>query len=103
MNFASFCFVLLPAGAEWDAALGSNDLDMALLNHYSQQFSEKHGLPQDVRTFPKAVAKIRKQVRRRHCAGGAGCPFNGIHLQCGCKTRKQAPSPMCLAHTVFLC
>lgn len=47
---------------DWDASLGSNDLDMALMAHFWGQFSAKHGLAEDIGQYPKAAAKMRKQV-----------------------------------------
>ena len=44
----------------WDANLGAEKLDLILLNHFADEFQEKHGV--DIRTFPKAVAKLKKQV-----------------------------------------
>lgn len=49
--------------ADWDATLGSNDLDMLLADHFAKQFADKTGLG-DVRTVPKAMAKLKRQVRR---------------------------------------
>ena len=45
----------------WDADLGAEKLDLILLNHFADEFQEKHGI--DIRTFPKAVAKLKKQAR----------------------------------------
>ena len=44
----------------WDANLGAEKLDLILLNHFADEFQEKHGI--DIRTFPKAVAKLKRQV-----------------------------------------
>ncbi len=44
----------------WDASLGAEKLDLILLNHFADEFQEKHGI--DIRAFPKAVAKLKRQV-----------------------------------------
>ena len=44
----------------WDANLGAEKLDIILLNHFADEFQEKHGI--DIRAFPKAVAKLKRQV-----------------------------------------
>ncbi|WIA37837.1 hypothetical protein OEZ86_014693 [Tetradesmus obliquus] len=47
---------------EWDHSLGSNSLDLLLAEHFAKEFMDKGG--GDVRKSPKAMAKLRKQVRR---------------------------------------
>jgi len=47
---------------EWDTSLGSNNLDMVLAEHFAKQFEEKFKL--DIRPHPKAMAKLKRQVRR---------------------------------------
>ncbi|EFJ52505.1 heat shock protein Hsp70G [Volvox carteri f. nagariensis] len=49
---------------DWDASLGANLLDMALAKHFAAQFAEKSKLDVDVMALPKAMAKMRRQVRR---------------------------------------
>ncbi|KXZ47053.1 hypothetical protein GPECTOR_38g290 [Gonium pectorale] len=50
---------------DWDHSLGSNLLDMALARHFAAEFREKAKLPDvDVTAVPKAMAKLRRQVRR---------------------------------------
>ena len=44
----------------WDENLGAETLDLILLNHFADEFQEKHGV--DIRAFPKAVAKLKRQV-----------------------------------------
>ena len=48
----------------WDDRLGSATLDSALMEHFAKEFDAKH-LPGggSVLDHPKAVAKLRKQVR----------------------------------------
>ena len=50
----------------WDASLGAERLDLILLNHFADEFQEKHGF--DIRTSPKAVAKLKRQVPTTLCA-----------------------------------
>jgi hypoxia up-regulated 1 len=70
----------MPAGAEvfrvllysqfevkdvaWDESLGAEKLDLLLLDHFADEFKQKHGT--DIRQFPKAVAKLKRQVCRTH-------------------------------------
>eukprot|EP00198_Chlamydomonas_reinhardtii_P001208 XP_001690543.1 ER-located HSP110/SSE-like protein [Chlamydomonas reinhardtii] len=50
---------------DWDDSLGGNQLDMVLARHFAAQFSQKAKLPDvDVLQLPKAMAKLRRQVRR---------------------------------------
>ena len=50
--------------ADWEAELGSNALDMLLVDHFAVQFSEKTGL-EDVRWGRQAVGT------HTVCSGGA--------------------------------
>ena len=54
----------------WDASLGADKLDLILLNHFADEFQEKHGV--DIRAFPKAVAKLKRQVHLR-CTSQPPC------------------------------
>lgn len=51
---------------DWDHALGGNTLDMLLAKHFAAQFADnpKLGAGVDVTLHPKAMAKMRRQVRR---------------------------------------
>ncbi|GIL45761.1 hypothetical protein Vafri_2912 [Volvox africanus] len=49
---------------DWDESLGANLLDMALAKHFALQFADKTKLKVDVTALPKAMAKMRRQVRR---------------------------------------
>lgn len=44
----------------WDENLGAEKLDLLLLDHFAEEFKQKHGV--DIRLFPKAVAKLKRQV-----------------------------------------
>lgn len=41
------------------------------MEHFADEFNKQLGGGQDVRTVPRAMAKLRKQVRRRRAAGAA--------------------------------
>ena len=45
----------------WDEGLGAEKLDLLLLDHFADEFQAKHGM--DIRQFPKAVAKLKRQVQ----------------------------------------
>lgn len=45
----------------WDANAGAQYLDMLLVNHFADQFEAKHA-GSDVRSNPRAVAKLKRQV-----------------------------------------
>ncbi len=45
----------------WDEHLGAEKLDLLLLDHFADEFQAKHGT--DIRQFPKAVAKLKRQVQ----------------------------------------
>ncbi|GIL71901.1 hypothetical protein Vretimale_636 [Volvox reticuliferus] len=49
---------------DWDESLGANLLDMALAKHFALQFAEKTKMKVNVTALPKAMAKMRRQVRR---------------------------------------
>lgn len=50
----------------WDANAGAQYLDMLLVNHFADQFEAKHA-GSDVRSNPRAVAKLKRQVS--NCRG----------------------------------
>ena len=52
---------------EWNDEFGGEDLDVLLVNHFLDEFQEKHGSEtngKDVTKDKRAVAKLRKQVRK---------------------------------------
>jgi hypothetical protein len=64
---------------------------MALIRHFAKEFDEKHMAGKgSVLDHPKAVAKLRKQVRRApapalHCSMDLGaCAHSrpGLHVDC---------------------
>ena len=70
--------------ADWDTTLGSNVLDMVLAEHFASEFQQKFG-GQDVRQAPKAMAKLRKQVRRTKevLSANSHAPFSVEELHDG--------------------
>ena len=52
---------------EWNDEFGGEDLDVLLVNHFLEEFKEKHGSEtngKDASQDKRAVAKLRKQVRK---------------------------------------
>ncbi|GJP38154.1 hypothetical protein CLOM_g22591 [Closterium sp. NIES-68] len=47
----------------WDAELGGQTLEARLLEHFVDEFNGKHS-GVDIRSSPKAIAKLKKQVKR---------------------------------------
>ncbi|KAI8464405.1 MAG: Hsp70 protein-domain-containing protein [Monoraphidium minutum] len=70
--------------ADWDADLGANTLDALLADHFAAQFSEKTGV-EDVRKVPKAMAKLKRQVRRTKeiLSANSDAPFSVEELHEG--------------------
>ncbi|KIZ04287.1 hypothetical protein MNEG_3673 [Monoraphidium neglectum] len=70
--------------ADWEADLGSNALDMLLTEHFAVKFNEKFGLG-DVRQVPKAMAKLKRQVRRTKeiLSANSDAPFSVEELHEG--------------------
>jgi hypoxia up-regulated 1 len=85
---------------EWDASAGANDLDALLMRHLASEFDSKHwskgeeggsdkksgdGKSGGVLSFPKAVAKLRRQVRRTKeiLSANAAAPFSAEELHDG--------------------
>jgi hypoxia up-regulated 1 len=89
--------------AEWDASAGANDLDAALMRHFAKEFDKQHPPPGGgggdggsgggngekddggVLSSPKAVAKLRKQVRRTKeiLSANAQAPLSAEELHRG--------------------
>ena len=47
---------------KWDESGGGDTLDMLVMDHFMAEFKEKHGT--DLTKIPRAVGKMRKQVRK---------------------------------------
>ena len=58
---SSHCRQFEVLDAAWDETAGVESLDLLLLDHFAQEFRSKHG--SDPRSVPRALAKLRKQVR----------------------------------------
>lgn len=48
----------------WRENLGGEHLELVLMEHFADEFNKQLGGGQDVRTVPRAMAKLRKQVAR---------------------------------------
>ncbi|CAI9090043.1 OLC1v1024727C1 [Oldenlandia corymbosa var. corymbosa] len=48
----------------WDAGLGGQSMELRLVEHFADEFNKQLGSGFDVRTSPKAMAKLKKQVKR---------------------------------------
>ncbi|KAL6334571.1 hypothetical protein AAG906_018910 [Vitis piasezkii] len=48
----------------WDPELGGQNLEMRLVEYFADEFNKQVGNGVDVRKFPKAMAKLKKQVKR---------------------------------------
>ncbi|XP_073000224.1 heat shock 70 kDa protein 17 [Typha latifolia] len=48
----------------WNAKLGGQDMEMRLVEHFADEFNTQLGNGVDVRKSPKAMAKLKKQVKR---------------------------------------
>ncbi|KAK9156266.1 hypothetical protein Sjap_003746 [Stephania japonica] len=48
----------------WNAKLGGQDMEMRLVDYFAEEFNNQLGNGVDVRSSPKAMAKLKKQVKR---------------------------------------
>ncbi|KAI3698678.1 hypothetical protein L2E82_42404 [Cichorium intybus] len=48
----------------WDPELGGQNLELRLVEHFADEFNKQVGNGVDVRKSPKAMAKLKKQVKR---------------------------------------
>lgn len=48
----------------WDAELGGQDMELRLVEYFADEFNKQLANGFDVRTSPKAMAKLKKQVKR---------------------------------------
>ncbi|XP_074558415.1 heat shock 70 kDa protein 17-like [Curcuma longa] len=48
----------------WDAKLGGQDMELRLVEYFADEFNKQLGSGIDVRKSPKAMAKLKKQVKR---------------------------------------
>ncbi|KAK8517049.1 hypothetical protein V6N13_092326 [Hibiscus sabdariffa] len=48
----------------WDSELGGQNMELRLVEHFADEFNQQVGNGVDVRKYPKAMAKLKKQVKR---------------------------------------
>ncbi|KAM3243201.1 hypothetical protein ACQJBY_055270 [Aegilops geniculata] len=48
----------------WNSKLGGLEMEMRLVNYFADQFNKQLGNGDDIRQSPKAMAKLKKQVKR---------------------------------------
>ncbi|KAL6344967.1 hypothetical protein AAG906_007698 [Vitis piasezkii] len=48
----------------WDPELGGQNMEIRLVEYFADEFNKQVGNGVDVRKFPKAMAKLKKQVKR---------------------------------------
>lgn len=48
----------------WNAELGGQNMELRLVEYFADEFNKQLGNGFDVRTSPKAMAKLKKQVKR---------------------------------------
>ncbi|XP_076909877.1 heat shock 70 kDa protein 17-like [Bidens hawaiensis] len=48
----------------WDPELGGQNMELRLVEYFADEFNKQAGNGIDVRQFPKAMAKLKKQVKR---------------------------------------
>ncbi|KAL2613653.1 hypothetical protein R1flu_025345 [Riccia fluitans] len=51
-------------GVRWDASLGGQTMEARLVEYFADEFNAQVGKSFDVRKHPKAMAKLKKQVKR---------------------------------------
>ncbi|GJN04401.1 hypothetical protein PR202_ga21948 [Eleusine coracana subsp. coracana] len=55
---------LLVKDVRWNPKLGGLEMEMRLVNYFADQFNKQLGDGVDIRESPKAMAKLKKQVKR---------------------------------------
>ncbi|KAK8509518.1 hypothetical protein V6N12_001523 [Hibiscus sabdariffa] len=48
----------------WDSELGGQNMELRLVEYFADEFNKQLGNGADVRKYPKAMAKLKKQVKR---------------------------------------
>ncbi|XP_022765663.1 heat shock 70 kDa protein 17-like [Durio zibethinus] len=48
----------------WDSELGGQNMELRLVDYFADEFNKQLGNGFDVRKYPKAMAKLKKQVKR---------------------------------------
>ncbi|XP_051135545.1 heat shock 70 kDa protein 17 [Andrographis paniculata] len=49
---------------KWDSELGGQNMELRLVEHFADEFNKQLGNEADIRNSPKAMAKLKKQVKR---------------------------------------
>lgn len=49
---------------KWDAELGGQNMELRLVEYFVDEFNKQFGNGVDIRNSPKAMAKLKKQVKR---------------------------------------
>lgn len=49
---------------KWDAELGGQNMELRLVEYFADEFNKQFGNGVDIRNSPKAMAKLKKQVKR---------------------------------------
>ncbi|KAL7142345.1 hypothetical protein ABFS83_08G117500 [Erythranthe nasuta] len=49
---------------KWDIELGGQNMELRLVEHFTDEFNKQVGNGVDIRSSPKAMAKLKKQVKR---------------------------------------
>ncbi|KAL3615316.1 hypothetical protein CASFOL_040977 [Castilleja foliolosa] len=49
---------------KWDAELGGQSMELRLVEYFADEFNKQLGNGDDIRNSPKAMAKLKKQVKR---------------------------------------
>nr|KAJ0216236.1 hypothetical protein LSAT_V11C300115720 [Lactuca sativa] len=63
---------------KWDPELGGQNLELRLVEHFADEFNKQVGNGVDVRKSPKAMAKLKKQVKRTKeiLSANSAAPFS---------------------------
>ena len=48
----------------WNAELGGQDMELRLVEYFADEFNKQLGNEVDISESPKAMAKLKKQVKR---------------------------------------
>ncbi|MED6157867.1 hypothetical protein PIB30_027396 [Stylosanthes scabra] len=57
-------YAALVKDVRWNPELGGQNMELRLVEHFADEFNKQVGGGIDVRKFPKAMAKLKKQVKR---------------------------------------
>jgi hypoxia up-regulated 1 len=103
----------------WNSKLGGLEMEMRLVNYFADQFNKQLGNGADIRQSPKAMAKLKKQVKRTKEILSANtaapisveslyndidfrCVFLHVHNHSICETLSDSLShPMCRVESIL--